>query len=101
MRRWLLVILGVVGVAVVAVLGLSWYALNKPVDLNSATGQAYAENFRKQYSQGCLADEEKKDGTADNALKVKFAAKCDCVAEAVFEAYKNEPPAKVLTLNSD
>ena len=102
MRRWLLIILGVIGVAVVAVLGVSWYALNKPVDLNSPSGQAYAENFRKQFNDSCMTEAEKAAGGAsDEAMKAKFVVACACAADAVFEEYKNDPPAKMLTLSSD
>ncbi|HWA48669.1 MAG TPA: hypothetical protein VG742_10365 [Dongiaceae bacterium] len=101
MRKWLLIILGVVGVAVVAVLGLSWYALNKPVDLSSPTGQAYAENFKKEFNDSCLSEAEKAAGAADEAMKAKFVVACACAADAVFEEYKDEPPAKMFTLTSD
>ena len=102
MRKGLLIILGVIGVAVVAVLGVSWYALNKPVDLSSTTGQAYAENFKKQFNDSCMTEAEKAaGGTTDEAMKAKFVVACACSADAVFEEYKDDPPAKMLTLNSD
>lgn len=102
MRKWLLIILGVVGVAVVAVLGLSWYALNKPVDLNSATGRGYAEGFKKQFHDSCMNNMEKMKGeTLDEATQAKFDAFCICQADAMFEEYKDDPPAKMLTLGTD
>jgi 4-amino-4-deoxy-L-arabinose transferase-like glycosyltransferase len=103
MRKWLFTIMAVVGVAIVAVLGVSWYALNQRVDLNSATGQAYAESFKKQFNDSCLFEAQKTTGAAatDEAMKAKFIVACTCGADAVFEQYKNEPPAKMFALTSD
>lgn len=102
MRKWFVISLAVIGVAVVAMLGLGWYALNQPVDLNSPSGQAYAENFRKQFNDSCLTEAEKAAGAAaDGMMKDKFVVACACAADAVFEEYKDEPPSKMLTLTSD
>ena len=102
MRRWLLIVVAVLGVAIVAVLGISWYALNQRVDLNSATGQAYAETFKKQFNDSCLTEAQKTAGAAaDEAMKAKFVVACTCAADAVFEQYKDEPPAEMFNLISD
>lgn len=102
MRKWLLIILGVIGVAVVAILGLSWYGLSQKVDLDSPSGQAYAENFKKQFNDSCMTEAQKTAGGAvDEAMKAKFVVACACAAEAAFEEYKDDPPAKMLTLGTD
>jgi hypothetical protein len=104
MRKWFVIGLGVIGIAVVAILGLSWYALNQPVDLSSPSGQAYAENFKKEFRASCQTEAEKavqNAGALDDKMKAKLAVACACGADAMYEEYKDEPPAKMLTLTSD
>ena len=104
MRKWLLIGVTVVAVAVVAMFGLGWYGLNQKVDLNSPSGQAYAENFKKEFRASCQTEAERavqNAGALDEATKAKLTVACACGADAMFEEYKDEPPAKMLTLTSD
>lgn len=101
MKKWILIgLLGVI--AVVVLLGfLGWNALNKPIDPNSAAGQGYATNFKKQFADSCVQSAEAAAPGLDDATKAKLAEMCGCGAEATYEAFKNEPPAKLLALSAD
>lgn len=101
MKKWILIgLLGIV--AVVVLVGfLGWNALNKPIDPNSAAGQGYAANFKKQFADSCVQSAEAASPGMDDTTRAKLAEMCGCGAEATYEAFKNEPPAKLLSLSSD
>jgi|SRR5262245_13297572 len=84
------VVIGVVvGVGVIALLGWSgWRLANKPLDPNSETGKAYAENFKKSFIDNCATQIET-HGTGDQERHQKVEALCQCGADASYEELKN------------
>ncbi len=101
MKKWILI--GLLGfIAIVVLLGfLGWNALNQPIDPNSAAGQGYAANFKQQFADSCVQSAEAASPGMDDAIKTKLTEMCGCGAEATYEAFKNEPPAKLLSLSGD
>ncbi len=101
MKKWILIgLLGVI--AIVVLLGfLGWNALNQTIDPDSAAGQSYAANFKKQFADSCVQSAQAASPGMDDATKAKLTEMCDCGAEATYEAFKNEPPAKLLSLSGD
>src|SRR5262245_34633932 len=101
MIKWILV--GVAAlVLILAGLGaIGWIFMNRTIDANSASGQAYASSFKKSFADSCAAEAQKAAGSADAALQAKFTEMCGCAADATYEAYKDQPPIKLISLSND
>ncbi len=100
MMKWILIGMAVVVLLVVGVVGLGWMAVNKTIDPDTQTGQAYAEGFKKEFAASCTSEAVKAAG-ADAAMEEKIRELCKCGAEATYEAYKDQPPIKLISISSD
>jgi hypothetical protein len=96
MFKWILIGLAAIVLIVVALGGMGWMFLNRPIDANSASGQAYASNFKKTFAASCLAQAQSIGADQDQLEDM-----CSCAAEAIYERYKDQPPAKLIALSSD
>ena len=101
MVKWILIGVGAV-VAIIAVIGVfGWITMNRPIDPNSASGQAYAESFKKSFVESCIAEAARSVGNPDATLQAKLESMCGCAGDATYEAYKDQPPVKLISLSSD
>jgi len=101
MGKWILIGVGAV-IAIVAVLGVfGWVTMNRPIDPNSTSGQAYAEGFKKTFVESCVVQAVKSVGNPDAAMQTKLETMCTCAGDATYEAYKDQPPVKLISLSSD
>jgi hypothetical protein len=98
--KWILIGASVVVLLIVGVVGLGWMAVNKTIDPNTQTGQAYAEGFKKEFVASCTSEAIKAAG-GDAAIEEKIRELCKCGAEATYEQYKDQPPIKLIAISDD
>jgi hypothetical protein len=78
-------------VGLVALFGWAgWRILTKPIDPSSATGQNYAENFRKSFADECTAKLDALGGE-DQDRHRKVVTVCQCGADGSYEEFRNLP----------
>jgi len=96
MFKWILIGVAVLVLIVVGLGGMGWMALNQTVDSNSEAGQAYATNFKQTFKNYCLAQASSLAADQDQLEDM-----CKCAAEGIYQKYKDQPPAKLITLSGD
>jgi hypothetical protein len=96
MFKWILMGVAVLVLIVVGLGGAGWMVLNRTVDANSEAGQAYATNFKKTFKDYCMSQ-----AVSITADQDQLEDMCSCAAEGIYERYKDQPPAKLITLSSD
>jgi hypothetical protein len=96
MFKWILIGVALLVLIVVGLGGAGWMVLNRPVDTNSEAGQAYAANFKKTFKDYCLAQAVSLAADQDQLEDL-----CSCAADGIYQRYKDQPPAKLITLSSD
>jgi len=96
MGKAILMIIGLLVLSIVGLGGAGWMVLNKPVDSNSEAGQAYAKTFKKNFKDYCMAQAASLAADQDQLDDM-----CSCAAEGIYQKYKDQPPAKLITLSND
>jgi hypothetical protein len=90
MKKWILIgVFGIIGL-VVLLAAVGWFVFSRPVDPNSAVGRGYAEGFKSSFVDSCLGQVNAVAG-ADEAMRQKFKAACQCGAEASYQEIKDIP----------
>lgn len=96
----------VIGLLVLCIVGFGavlWTAGNQTIDPDTGKGKEYAQAFKASIKGSCnsfvrmqagsLAGEE---DFQDVTLDI-----CECAADLTYDAFKNEPPIRLLSLASD
>jgi hypothetical protein len=100
MMKWILIGAGVLVLLVIGIVGLGWVAVNRSIDPDTQTGQAYAQGFKREFAAGCVMETAAMFGDEEDA-EGKVQEMCTCFAEQTYEEYKNQPPIKLATISDD
>jgi hypothetical protein len=99
MFKALLMIVGLLVLSIVGIASMGWWKMNQTIDPASESGQTYAANFKAGVAATCAGRVARELGIA--ARGNELADMCECTAEMTYAVYKNESPAKLLSLASD
>src|SRR5215813_14257540 len=96
MFKWILIGAVVLVLILVGLGGMGWMVLNRPIDADSASGQAYATNFKKTFKETCMMR-----ALSIAADQDQLQDMCTCASEGIYQQYKDQPPAKLISLSGD
>ena len=99
MFKALLMIIGLLVMSVVGLGAMGWWTMNQTIDPTSDSGQTYAVNFKAGIATTCAGGVAREMGIY--AGGDELADMCECTAEMTYQAYKNEPPAKLLQIANE
>jgi hypothetical protein len=72
---------------------------NQTIDPKTETGQAYAQTFKAGIVANCTREIASRAGIAAGSEELQ--GMCDCAAEMTYEVYKDQPPAKLISIADD
>ena len=96
----------VIGLLVLGIVGLGavlWTAGNQTIDPDTDKGKQYAETFKVSIKGSCNSFVRMQAGSLAEEADFQDVTLdiCECAADLTYDAFKNEPPIKLLSLASD
>lgn len=96
----------VIGLLVLGIVGLGavlWTAGNQTIDPDTDKGKQYAETFKASIKGSCNSFVRMQAGSLAEEADFQDVTLdiCECAADLTYDAFKNEPPIKLLSLASD
>ena len=99
MLKWVLIGVGVLVLGVIALAGLGWMAVNKSIDPKTEGGQAYAQSFKREFTESCTREAAR--SASGSVTEDDLRQLCACAADLTYEAYKDQPPIKLISIGND